>query len=176
MSTREATTTAVSNDAPDRPWQEEHVLRTLYCEHEYSLRETADHLGCSPETICRWLDRHDIETRQANDQKTQPCYEVNPEGYEYVKVDHGDTEDRVGIHELVAIASGADPYEVFTDETHCHHRLRVPSDFDDVVQLDFPANLEVRDAHEHLSAHKSGDITVPDPEQIVTAIDPTRDQ
>lgn len=165
------TSNPVSSNESDCPWREELVLRTLYCEQEYSLRETADYLDCSPETVRRWLHQHDIETRPANHQKTHPCYEVNPEGYAYVKVDHSDGEDRVGIHELIAIAAGADPHEVFSDETHCHHRFRVPSDLDGVMQLDLPANVEVLDAHRHISAHQTDDLEEPAPEQILARID-----
>lgn len=151
----------------DRPWRNESILRLLYCEQENSLRETADRLGCSPETVRQWLHRYSIETRTANHEKVQPCYEVNRQGYGYVKVDDGNGEDRVGIHELVAIANGADPYEVFCSGTHCHHRLRVPSKFEGVMQLDIPHNIEVHDAYDHLSRHQTGDFQDPDPEEIL---------
>jgi hypothetical protein len=39
------------------------------------------------------------------------------------------------------------------------------------MQLDLPANIEVMDAHEHLSAHQAGGLEVPAPEQILTGVD-----
>jgi len=46
-----------------RPWTDEDVLRELYWEKEMSQPDIADELGCSAQTITRWMGKHDIETR-----------------------------------------------------------------------------------------------------------------
>ena len=131
------------------------------------MREIADELGRAPSTIWEWLHRHGIETRQANDQKTHPSYSTNSAGYAYFHSQHGDERAHVAVHELVAIADGADPHRVFSDDTHCHHRLGVPAGFDINVHIDIPGNILVLDADEHLSDHASGECEHEDIEVIL---------
>lgn len=46
-----------------RRYQDESELRRLYDEEGMSQEEMADELECSQSTVQRWMDRHDIESR-----------------------------------------------------------------------------------------------------------------
>jgi len=45
----------------ENPWQDESVLRELYCEKGLSQAEVAEELGCGEGTVNRWIHKHDIE-------------------------------------------------------------------------------------------------------------------
>ena len=83
-------------------------------------------------------------------------YWINNRGYCYVS----DGEKIVGIHVLLAIAEGADPHLVFSDETEVHHEIASR------VKVDHPKNVRVVTRTEHRQLHRS-DATPPSPEQIL---------
>jgi len=62
--TTDADSSNESSIDPEYPWRDEGVLRYLYDERECSGRKTAQILGCSYDTVYRWLDRHDVRRRQ----------------------------------------------------------------------------------------------------------------
>lgn len=49
------------------PWQDESTLRELYVKQGKSTLEVAEELDCSPNTVKKWMDRNDIETRDISD-------------------------------------------------------------------------------------------------------------
>ena len=49
-------------------WREESILRKLHHEKEMTQTDIADKLGCSTQTVRRWLRRHDIEIRSHTEQ------------------------------------------------------------------------------------------------------------
>ena len=71
---------------------------------------------------------------------------VTLEGYIYYRCRAAGSDDTVYEHQLVAIAEGADPREVFNGH-HVHHRNGVPWD-------NRPSNLEVRDPRDHGLKHR----------------------
>lgn len=163
--------TSYSYVTADKSWQVPAVLRSLYLKQGLSLREVGETLGCDRCTVRRWLLRFDIDTRPANDQKTQPCYSVNSAGYRYFSSEHNGDRARVAIHELVAIAGGADPHRVFSDETECHHRLRIPSSLNVGIHLDIPNNIEVLNAREHRQVHAENEYEQPHEDEVLDRAD-----
>lgn len=160
MSTRTSSSSAAFSIETDHPWRDPDILSELYCDQELSLRETADRLGCHHETVRAWLHRHEIETRSPPTQKPYASVWQNSRGYEYAVSQLDGVRSIVGIHQLVAIADGADPHRVFSSETHIHHRLAGST-------LNVPGNIEVLDAQEHLSRHATGSHDRPTPVEVL---------
>ena len=63
-------------------------------------------------------------------------------GYQYVRCRSKDEDNTCYIHQLTAIADGADPCKVFGDGYQVEHILKLPRQFD-APQLDFADNLVV---------------------------------
>jgi len=84
-------------------------------------------------------------------------------GYRYVRCQRGDDDSTVYIHQLCAIAGGADPHDVFSDAFDTHHRrLEDWLDLDDSVPapptkvngevvppIDTPESVEARPRWDH---------------------------
>jgi len=47
----------------EHPWRDESVLRELHHDKELCMAEIGRRLECDPQTVSRWLNRHDIEVR-----------------------------------------------------------------------------------------------------------------
>jgi DNA-binding MarR family transcriptional regulator len=62
---------ARGQEADGQPWQRRAVLERLYVDQGKSQSEIADELGCTRSTVSRWLDKHDIGTREKGDPKVQ---------------------------------------------------------------------------------------------------------
>lgn len=45
------------------PWQSKELLKRLYVKQEKSITEIGEELGCTHQTVSRWLAKHGIETR-----------------------------------------------------------------------------------------------------------------
>jgi len=140
----------------DHPHREEGILRELYQHREMSAAEVADKLGCHAQTVFKWMDRHGIDRRgraeavKKSDKMGRPRVGYAPfctrkSGSEWWTDGFGHTTN-VGVHQLAAVAHGADPYEVFDDSTHVHHRNCVPWD-------NRAENLEVVTISQHERTH-----------------------
>jgi hypothetical protein len=70
-------------------------------------------------------------------------------GYEYLRCRAAGSDDTVYVHQLLAIADGADPSEVFRPHFDVHHRNHVPWD-------NRPENLRLEPAEEHRRSHLGG--------------------
>ncbi len=53
---------SAETDREGRPWQDRETLRRLYVDEGLHTHQIAARLGCSKQTVSRWLNRHDIET------------------------------------------------------------------------------------------------------------------
>lgn len=49
-----------------RPWTDKATLEDLYVEKQMSMKEVADEIGCSEQTVCDWLAKHGIKTRDVS--------------------------------------------------------------------------------------------------------------
>lgn len=142
----------MSKKYKDREW-----LKEAYHNRGLTTREIADECECSNGTISRWLDNHDIETRENWKEGQKAATEVNrqeyitlrtlPAGYEYWASKELDGDGRtnriVYVHRLLAVAEyGFDAVA----NNHVHHRDGVPWD-------NRPENVELLDRKEHGSIH-----------------------
>lgn len=88
---------ANDHEAGEQPWQKREVLEDLYVDQQLSQSEIADELGCTKSTVGRWLDKHDIETREGGD----PCVQGdtpwrNEETLRRLYVDEGMSTNAIG--------------------------------------------------------------------------------
>lgn len=173
MANEEDTRSTEQYSTTEHPWRDKEILQSLYCEEELSLREVGDRLNCNRETVRNWLDRYDIDTRPANDQKIGMCYHTNDEGYSYFREHYEGESYSFGEHELAAIQGGADLKEVFSDETHCHHLIRVPTPLNPLRHIEIPDNVEVLKESEHNRKHANDEFDTPDIEEVLCQEDNT---
>ncbi|ELZ06783.1 hypothetical protein [Natrialba aegyptia] len=127
-------------------YRDEETLRRLYVEKGLTTYEIADELECSQYTIRTWMERHGIDRRRRgrHNRVEYATYEITTGNYELWKDQI--CEESIYVHQLLAIADGADPYDVFDDSMVCHHRSDHPRD-------NRPGNIEVMDWGEHSSHH-----------------------
>ena len=54
----------VESEYGEHPWRDEELLRELYHGREMTQEEVAEELECTKSCVCRWMQRHDIESDQ----------------------------------------------------------------------------------------------------------------
>lgn len=134
------------------PWMDKDTLVEEYVEKGRSSYEIADEWSCDSKTVRNWLERFDIERREAKhyNRVEYVSYNIGGQGYERWQHDYG--EDRgatVMVHRLLAVAEyGPDAVA----GKHVHHKNAVPWD-------NRPENLELKDPSEHAKHHyEQGDL------------------
>jgi len=132
----------------EEEYKDETWLREQYVEKEVTTNEMAEKAGCSSPTILRWMDNYGIERRGSNyyRKKKPPKLEHKPTGHERVRARVNGTRPTVGIHQLTAIAHGADPHDLFCGRYEVHHKNGIPWD-------NRPENLESLHISEHRRKH-----------------------
>jgi len=135
----------ISGKHTDREW-----LAEQYHGKKRTLADIADECDVGPVTVMNWMERHNIPRREATRHKrVSPArYYMPPDNPYPVVASKCQGEFRQAkVHQLVAIADGADPDKVFSDgEYQCHHRNGVPWD-------NRPENIGVLSATEHADEH-----------------------
>jgi len=147
----------------ERAYHDKATLERLYLHEGKTTREIADELGASNGTISRWLDKHDIPTREnwkegvaaAAEANRRPWAQLNTlqSGYEYwqqkERVDGDSVNRMVYVHRLLAVAEfGTD---AVTSDMDVHHKNGVPWD-------NRPSNIELIDRAEHAAGHNTGEL------------------
>lgn len=134
---------------PEGKHTEREWLAEQYHGRGQTLAQIADKCDVDKVTIMNWMDRHDIPRRDATHHKrVSPAqFTVEKDGYERAASKNNGKFRQVRIHQLVAIANGADPYKIFSNgEYECHHINGVPWD-------NRPENIEVLTGSEHDEIH-----------------------
>ncbi len=128
---------------------DEEWLREQYHGQDRTLRDMSGEAGVTPAAVLKYMRRYNIPRRDAiHHKKLEPAtYRTGRFGYVMAASKYQGDQDRVKIHQLVAIADGADPAEVFSNgEYECHHKNHIPWD-------NRPENIELLDGIEHDKIH-----------------------
>jgi len=146
----------------DRPdgWRKrpipESELRQKYIEHGLSERQIADGEDYSRAHVRKSLEYHNIQTRSQKKaiwkrHGEHPNCFTHPRGH--VIISSG--ADMAYVHQLIAIAYGANPHELFNGNGVVHHRNGVKWD-------NRPKNIEIHDSQsEHMREHYyDGDLQI----------------
>lgn len=146
---------AGKREETDTPHRDPDVLHEHYHDRGMSQSGVADELGCSQQTVSDWLDKTDIGAR-TEDWKTRveraSFTPANKDGHEHWQARDSDGNNTVGVHQLVAVADGADPHEVWADGTNVHHRTGIP-------WLNMPGFVEVLTPGQHRRTHTEAEWT-----------------
>lgn len=150
-----------------KAYQDEETLYRLYWDEGLSVSNIAGRMNTANSTILYWMDRHGIPRREQAEatravmrenynidaaseaRRVEYASYIVSEGYEIWKDQI--SGEQVRIHQLLAIADGADPHEVFADETNCHHSTHHSRD-------NRPGVVEVMTRSEHMAYHMNQDI------------------
>lgn len=130
------------------------VLRALYWEEDMSFREIADRYGVHQKTVWRWFEKYNIDRhaptggRVEGQKSNKLAYGDDPSGYcKWSGTIDIDGFSTTFVHQLLAVADGADPYKVYSGgEYHIHHKNGVKWD-------NRPENIEVVTPKEHAEKH-----------------------
>jgi predicted DNA-binding protein YlxM (UPF0122 family) len=137
-------------------YRDKETLEWLYWGEELSTYDIADVFDCSYQTVHDWLKKHGIERRDRVEAMRDKCrvervtHYYNPSGYEVAHGGYHKDNSQVLIHQLVTIAKGADPHDVFSDDTAIHHIDGHPAN-------NSPKNLRLMDTGRHTGHHSRGE-------------------
>lgn len=123
------------------PWTDREKMMELYWGERMSQEEIAEHVGCEQSTLSTWFDRLDIPTRYL--EKKHGSLSTTERGYVYF----AGVSDIVWMHKLAAIAGGANPEKVFSEDYNIHH-------INDVQWDNRPENVECLTVAEHTERHR----------------------
>lgn len=121
-------------------WKDPDRLHALYWGDGLSSGEIAERAGCTQPTVIRWMQEFEIPRRYT--EKKYGDLSTTEDGYVY----YNGKNEQVWIHQLLAIANGHDPHDVFGGETNCHHKNGVPWD-------NRPENIELLSIADHTREH-----------------------
>ena len=135
-------------------------LAHLYYDEGLTQIDIAEQLGVSNNTVHRWMKDYGISPGKGTKQditiqrlrNTHPNFYLDSSGYEYVQTTHNYKNTGCRVHQLLAIADGANPYKIFSNgELEVHHKNGLQWD-------NRPENLEVMSKSDHAREHSD---TVP---------------
>jgi hypothetical protein len=132
------------------------ILRHLYQDLELNTRDIGELYSCDSSTVCRYLDKLDIDTRPNWKAGVEAAAKANrvdyvkkrtlPAGYEYWSsrsMGKGKSSELVYVHRLLAVSEYG--FEAVRDR-HVHHKNKIPWD-------NRPENIELKTPEEHGQMH-----------------------
>lgn len=128
----------------DRQW-----LAQQYHGKGRALADIGDECDVSAATVMKWMEKHNIPRRSSTQHKLdEPAdYTSLERGYTRVSSKLDGEKSHAFVHQLTAIANGADPHKVFSEgDYQCHHVNGVKWD-------NRPANIELLSRGDHDSLH-----------------------
>lgn len=139
-------------------YKDKETLEKLYWGERKSTHDIAEQFGVSQRTVVYWMDKHNIERRpirKAAAEKNRveyASYSMDSNGYPYWQSWSCGTKYCLHVHQLLAIANGADPYDIFDGKgnTVTHHKNECKFD-------NRPTNIEVMSSTEHTRRHHQRD-------------------
>ncbi len=159
--------------APIEKYKLEDALREQYFEQGKTLKELEEEWGTHRGTIHYWMSQHGVERRQHVATRVQRAsFGLDSSGYERAqsRIPGTRENDAVRLHQLVAIAEGADPEKVFSGgDYHCHHRNSVPWD-------NRHENIELLSREVHQRAHHRDDWTQEDGFPVLVTGQPSSEE
>lgn len=139
-----------NSKSTDKAYRDGQTLRDLYHGEEMTIPEIADYFGVADSTIHRWIERNNIDTRVRGTGKLPyVSLDMDGQGYERWKDRDGGDHTTVRVHQLLAIACGESPCDIFGSGNHVHHLNGIPWD-------NRAENIEIVSASEHGSVHFTG--------------------
>lgn len=138
----------------ENPHRDADVLIHHYWDEGQTADDVADELGVSQGTISNWLEKTGLGARPRS-RVERADFRHDSDGYEVWRVCDPEGETFVGVHQLLAVADGADPAEVWAEDTHVHHCTGLQ-------WLNLPDMVEVVGPDEHVRTHVAGEWTTED--------------
>lgn len=133
----------VVSQSDNQVYHDEDLLRKLYHEEGLSTYKIADRARVADTTILSWMERHGVERRPANSEKTANFYE-DSQGYHRMNVNLEDGgKYTLYLHRLNAIAEHG-LGEVLGMDVHHDNKFKLDNR---------PVNLEVLTKEEHAKRH-----------------------
>lgn len=132
-----------------KPYHDKERLRRMYRDKRMTPREIADKFGCHYQTVHDWLDHFEIEAMSQSDRVSfEPArYETDDRGYARWRTEYKGEQRYVYVHQLLAVAEGADPHEVFSGGLkQVHHK-------NELKWANWPDNIEFLSDSDHGKQH-----------------------
>lgn len=131
-------------------WKNKEWLKSQHVYKRQDCETIARRCRVTGTTIQYWVNKLDIEKMSRQEymlSSTTVSLITDSDGYKRFKSSVNRVEKTVGVHQLVLIAHGADPYKVFSmGEYHTHHKNGRPWD-------NRPDNLELLHNTDHINEH-----------------------
>lgn len=135
-------------EAHAKPYRDKDWLIEHYHRRRMSFSQVADEAGVAIATIQRWMDKHNIESRSRGTQLSREVSLVeDSRGYERWYNSHNGETSTCYVHQLLAIAKGNDPHEVFGGESETHHLNGIKWD-------NRPENVVLLSRNDHQEIHR----------------------
>lgn len=138
----------MGNSSKNPQYRNRDWLVEKYHGDRMGFKKLADHAGVAVATIQYWMDKHDIDSRpQGQPTSLEVSLVQDKRGYERWYNQHRGDKFTCYVHQLVAIADGYDPDEVFDTSTEIHHQNGIKWD-------NRPSNIILLSRDDHQEIHR----------------------